>query len=206
MDENDVEILWREVAYQGYMGIELLRFRHRLYGGGGSGEIAREVIERGHAVTVLPYDAIRDEVVMIEQLRVGALARGDPAPWLLEVIAGVVEPGEEAPEVARREAMEEAGLALDAVTEILTHYTSPGIVTETITLYYAAVDASAAGGVHGLAAEGEDIRVQVLGFEAAMAALAEGRITSGPAVIALQWLALNRASLRAGDGFKKSGE
>ena len=191
MDSSDVEILGREAAYDGYLKIQRLRMRHRLYAGGTSGEIAREVIERGHAVAVLPYDPVRDEVVMIEQLRIGALLRGDAAPWLLEVIAGVVEPGE---------ALEEAVLTIDEVTEILTHYTSPGILTETITLYHATVDAASAGGVHGLAEEGEDIRVHVLGFEAAMAALAEGRITSGPAVVALQWLALNRAALRGEAG------
>ena len=200
MDSSDVEIMGREAAYDGYLKIQRLRMRHRLYAGGTSGEIAREVIERGHAVAVLPYDPVRDEVVMIEQLRIGALLRGDAAPWLLEVIAGVVEPGEEGHEVARRESLEEAGLTIDEVTEILTHYTSPGILTETITLYHATVDAASAGGVHGLAEEGEDIRVHVLGFEAAMAALAEGRITSGPAVVALQWLALNRAALRGEAG------
>ena len=200
MDSSDVEILGREAAYDGYLKIQRLRMRHRLYAGGTSGEIAREVIERGHAVAVLPYDPVRDEVVMIEQLRIGALLRGDAAPWLLEVIAGVVEPGEEGHEVARRESLEEAGLTIDEVTEILTHYTSPGILTETITLYHATVDAASAGGVHSLAAEGEEIRVHVLGFEAALAALAEGRITSGPAVVALQWLALNRAALRGEAG------
>ena len=200
MDSSDVEILGLEAAYDGYLKIQRLRMRHRLYAGGTSGEIAREVIERGHAVAVLPYDPVRDEVVMIEQLRIGALLRGDAAPWLLEVIAGVVEPGEEGHEVARRESLEESGLTIDEVTEILTHYTSPGILTETITLYHVTVDAASAGGVHGLAEEGEDIRVHVLGFEAAMAALAEGRITSGPAVVALQWLALNRAALRGEAG------
>ncbi len=206
MDAGAIEILDREVVYQGFSRVRRLRLRHPLYAGGTSAELTREVIERGHAVTVIPYDPRRDEVVMIEQLRIGALARGDAAPWLLEVIAGIVEEGEDPADVARREAKEEAGLDLADVREIYTHYTSPGIMTETITLYHAEIDAGAAGGLHGLAVEGEDIRVLVLGFDQAMAAIEDGRISSGPAILALQWLALNRMALRAAAGIEGSSE
>ena len=200
MDRGDVEIFGREIVHDGYLEVLQTRLRHRLHAGGWSRELTREVIERGHAVAVLPYDAARDEVVMVEQLRIGAVIRGDDAPWLLEIVAGIVEPGEDLVEVARREAMEEAGIELGNTMPILTYYTSPGVLSETIAIFHAEVDARGAGGVHGLAEEGEDIRVVVLDFAAAMAALAEGRVTASPAVIALQWLALNRDELRRAAG------
>ena len=193
--KDDVELRASEVVYQGHFRVELLRLRHRLYGGGMGPEISREILRRGDAVAVLPYDVERDEVVMVEQFRIGPYVRGE-SPWQLEIIAGLIEPGELADQVAIRESREEAGLALGDVTLIHEFYTSPGATSECIKLYLAPVDARQAGGVHGLKDEGEDIRVVVLPFDAAMAALREGRIKSSPAVVALQWLALNHRDQR----------
>jgi ADP-ribose pyrophosphatase len=195
-DESDVRVLDREVVFQGYFQVERIRLRHRLYEGGMGAEIVREVFERGHAVAVLPYDPARDEVVLVEQFRVGPFARGD-APWQLEIIAGIIEDGEDTLEVAHREAAEEAGLELGELVPIVDFYSSPGASTEHIATFCARVGAGGAGGVHGLADEGEDIRVVVMSFAEAMATLADGRIKASPAIIALQWLALNREKLQA---------
>lgn len=192
---EDVEVLWRETAFRGYLRVERLRLRHRLYAGGMGGELAREVIQRGDAVAVLPYDPVRDQVVLIEQFRVGPYVRGD-APWQIEIVAGIVEGDEASAAVAYREAREEAGLDLAELTHVLDYYSSPGVMSEHIAVFVARIDASGAGGVHGLDEEGEDIRVLTLGFDEAIAALAAGRIKASPAVIALQWLALNRDALR----------
>ena len=189
-DPHDIEVLARETVCQGYFRVERIRLRHRLYEGDMGPEIVREVFERGHAVAVLPYDPVRDEVVLIEQFRVGPFARGD-VPWQLEIIAG-----EDTLEVAHREAAEEADLELEELVPILDYYSSPGASTEHIAVFCARVDATTAGGVHGLAEEGEDIRVVVMGFADTMAALRAGRIMASPAIIALQWLALNRDDLR----------
>lgn len=192
---KQVEVIERTTAYAGHFSVEVLRLRHGQYDGNMGPEIRRELIDRGHAVAVLPYDSKRDEVVLIEQFRVAPYAVGDE-PWMLEAIAGLIEDGEDPADVVRREAAEEAGLTLTEVDELLTIYTSPGALSERITIYHAPVDASGAGGIHGVAEEGEDIRVVVMAFDGAMAALGEGRITSGPSVVALQWLALNRDRLR----------
>lgn len=194
-EPGDVQILGRETAFRGYLRVERLRLRHRLYAGGMGGELTREVIRRGNAVAVLPYDPERDRVVLIEQFRIGPYARGDE-PWQIEIVAGIVEHGEEPVGVARREAREEAGLDFTELTHALDYYSSPGILSEHIAVFVARVDASDAGGVHGLDEEGEDIRVLAIGFDEAMTLLAEGRIEASPAVIALQWLALNRDVLR----------
>lgn len=192
---DDVEVLKRETVYQGYYRVGRYELRHRLFDGGVGQPINREVLERGHAVAVLPYDPVRDEVVLIEQFRIGAYVGGD-APWLLEIVAGMVDAGEDVEAVARREAVEEAGLTLGRLWPVARYYSSPGAVSERITVFCAPVDATTADGVHGLDHEGEDIRVVVLSFADAMRALADGHIAVSPAVIALQWLALNRDRLR----------
>lgn len=191
-----VELQARETCHDGVFRLARLRLAHELFGGGMSRPLTRELFERGHAVAVLPYDPVRDAVVLIEQFRVGALERA-AGPWLVEIVAGVID-GDEAPEaVARREAVEEAGLRLGRVAPICRFYVSPGGTSESIQLFCGEVDAGAAGGIHGLAEEGEDIRVFVEPFAAALRRLADGSIDSASPVIALQWLALNRERLRA---------
>ena len=194
---DDVEVIDKTTAYQGYFRLDRYRLRHRLFAGGWSKEISREILERGHAAAVLPYDPAGDAVVLIEQFRAGPFARGaGDSPWLLEIVAGIID-GEETPErVARREAVEEAGLEITEMIPIVGYYASPGAVSEHIEVYLGRVDSAGAGGVHGLEAEGEDIRVVPVSFDEAMAWLAAGRIMASPAIIALQWLALNRDEVR----------
>jgi ADP-ribose pyrophosphatase len=194
--EKDVKILDISDRYSGYFRIVLYRFRHRLFAGGWSGEIRRELFERGHAVGVLPYDPAADAVVLIEQFRIGALAAG-MSPWLTEVVAGIVEDGEAPQEVARRETREEAGLELSGLMPMCRYIVSPGGSSESVTLYCGRVDSRGAGGLHGLPEEHEDIRVDVLSFAEAMRWLEEGRIANAITIIALQWLALNRDRVRA---------
>jgi ADP-ribose pyrophosphatase len=195
MDANDVEMIARETVYSGYTSIERWRLRHRTFAGGWSAPIQREVIERGHAAAVLPYDPVRDEVVLIEQFRPGALGAG-MNPWIVEIVAGIVEPGESAEAVATREAMEEAGCRVTQLLPITRCLVSPGILTETVTIYCGRTESRGLGGVHGLDHEGEDIRAFVLKLDAALERLADGGIANAIAVVALQWLALNRDNVR----------
>ncbi len=194
---QDVEVLKRETVYQGYYRVGRYELRHRLFAGGFGAPVDREVLERGEAVAVLPYDPVRDQVVLIEQFRIGGYVTGE-APWMLEIPAGAVDHGEAVEAAARREVLEEAGLRLSRLWPVLRYYTSPGTLSERIIVFCAPVDAGDAGGIHGLADENEDIRVAVMPFAEAMAAVNDGRIVASPAVIALQWLALNRDRLRAG--------
>ena len=112
--KNDVEIIARETLYSGFFSMDLYRFRHRLFNGEMSGEIRREIFERGHAAVLLPFDPVRDEVVLVEQIRIAAYDVSE-SPWLLEMVAGMIEEGETVEDVARREALEEAGLVDDAL-------------------------------------------------------------------------------------------
>ncbi len=194
-DDRKVEILQRSLRYQGYFKVEALRLRHSLFAGGMGPPISRELVQRGHAVAVLPYDPVGDEIVMIEQFRIGPWAAGDAA-WTMEVVAGIIEAGEDPIDVARRETREETGLEVADLVEMMAIYTTPGALSEHVRIYCGRVDASGAGGVHGLAAEGEDILVHVLPYRDVLAGLENGRFNVGPAVLALQWLALHRERLR----------
>jgi nudix-type nucleoside diphosphatase (YffH/AdpP family) len=124
MTDPRVLVLEQTVAFDGFFKVIRYRLRHRQFAGGMGAELVREVLERGHAVVVLPFDPMRDQVVLIEQFRIGAL--GVVAdPWLVEPVAGIIEPGETAPEVARREALEEAGLELMDLVPACSYFASP---------------------------------------------------------------------------------
>ncbi|EPW5459920.1 ADP-ribose diphosphatase [Enterobacter hormaechei] len=193
--KNDVEIIARETLYSGFFSMELYRFRHRLFNGEMSGEIKREIFERGHAAVLLPFDPVRDEVVLVEQVRIAAYDTSE-TPWLLEMVAGMIEEGESVEDVARREALEEAGLAIGRTKPVLSYLASPGGTTERSSIMVGEVDATTAKGVHGLADENEDIRVHVVSREQAYQWVEEGLIDNAASVIALQWLQLHHQNLR----------
>ncbi|MFP2768719.1 ADP-ribose diphosphatase [Oceanisphaera sp. KMM 10153] len=188
---EDVQLLAEEVGYKGFFRLFRLRLRHKLFAGGWSREMTRELFDRGHAAAVLPYDPVRDEVVLVEQFRVGAVY-AEGSPWLLEVVAGIVEAGESAEDVVRREAQEEAGLTLNSLTRVMSYFSTPGGCSERITVFIGEVDASQAAGHAGLDSESEDIRVHRLPREQAMQWLADGKIDNATSIIALQWLELQR--------------
>ena len=193
--KNDVEIIARETAWKGFFSIVRYRFRHRRFNGEMSNEVGREVFERGHAAVLLPYDPLRDEVVLIEQIRIPAFDVSE-TPWLLEMVAGIIEPNESAEDVVRREAVEEAGLTVGRVKPVLNYLASPGGTSERLSILVGEVDASLAKGCHGLEEENEDILVHVVSREQAYRWVEEGIIDNAASVIALQWLALHHEKLR----------
>ena len=196
VDREDVELMGREVVHDGFFRLDRYRLRHRQFAGGPGPVLTREILERGRVAAVLPVDPERDRVVLIEQFRPGAWA-ADWDPWLLECVAGVIEPGETPEVLARREAQEEAGCTVTDLVPIATFLTSPGATTETVRLFCGRVDSEGVGGLHGLATEGEDIRVTVMPVDDAVALLDEGRIVNAKTIIALQWIALHYSSLKA---------
>ncbi len=193
--KNDVEIIARETLYSGFFSMELYRFRHRLFNGEMSGEIRREIFERGHAAVLLPFDPVRDEVVLVEQIRIAAYDVSE-SPWLLEMVAGMIEEGESVEDVARREALEEAGLIVGRTKPMLSYLASPGGTSERLSIMVGEVDATTADGIHGLADENEDIRGHVVSREQAYQWVEEGKIDNAASVIALQWLQLHYQTLR----------
>ncbi len=192
---TDVEVIEKTTPYVGHFQIDVYRLRHKRFGGGWSEVMSRELFERGHATVVLPYDPVRDAVVLIEQFRIGAYAAG-LAPWLIEPVAGIVEAGETPEEVARREAVEEAGCEITDLEPIGTVLSTPGGCSEVLHLYCGRVDSAGIGGIHGLTQEHEDIRAFVEPVDAVLERLAKGEYNKAITVMTLQWLALNRERLK----------
>jgi ADP-ribose pyrophosphatase len=192
----DVEIAQAETAFQGFLRMDVFRFRHRLFRGGWSGWRGYDVMRRGPAVAVVPYDPDRDQVVLVEQLRLPALLAG-ASPWQIEVPAGLVERGEPPDAVAVRETREETGLVpLGALIPIQSYLPSPGDSDQSVLLYCARVDATGAAGLHGVPEEGEDIRVVVNTFAEVEALLDAGKIENGHSLVGLYWLVRHRERLR----------
>lgn len=190
--KSDVTIAPIEILYSGFFKINLYQFEHALFSGGTSQIIEREILERGDAVAVLPYDPITEQVLLIEQIRIGAI-KSKQSPWLLECIAGMTDGSLDYEDVVKREAFEEAGLVLHELEFMLSYLSSPGGTTERLHLYLAKTDLSGLqSGIYGLASEGEDIKTHILGFDDALSRLNNGEIDNAATVISLQWLALNR--------------
>ncbi len=187
----------KEIAYSGFFRLEKYWLTHSLYGGGWSEEICRELFVRGRCVAVLLYDPHTDKVVLIEQFRVGAILNPNKA-WLIEIVAGAIEDGETAVEVAHREALEEAGCEIQELMVINEFYTTPGGMAERITLFCGKVDSTKIrAGVHGLAEEHEDILVRTVDFVEAYRMVESNEIDSAIPILAIQWLALNKHKLQA---------
>lgn len=193
---DDVRIEKRETVFQGFFRMDKLWLTHPRFDGREMPVFARELFIRGDATCVIPYDPVRDEVVLLEQFRLGALGRRQ-SPWLLELVAGMNKEGEDPMEVARREAEEEAGLTFIHLEPVCDYLVSPGGTTEMVHLFAGCISTESAGGLYGLEEEHEDIRAHVFSFEEAIAMLADGRINNAAAIIALQWLQLNRPRLRS---------
>jgi ADP-ribose pyrophosphatase len=201
---DDVEIIRNHTVFDGYFSMSEYHLRHRTHDGGWSETMSREVFQRGPVVAVLPYDAKRDRLVMIEQFRIGAYAAirdgiivdKSESPWLLECVAGVVEDGEAPEDVARRELMEEANCQALDIFHVNTWHASPGAINEPIAFYCANVDSSTSQGIHGLDHEDEDIRVFTVSPQTAIDWLDGGTLSNGMTIIALQWFALNHKKLQ----------
>jgi ADP-ribose pyrophosphatase len=192
--ELKIEVDQRETLFDSFLRVDRLKLRHSLFAGGWSELMTRELILRPRAVGVLLFDPAQQQVVLVRQIRVGMLDEGQN-PWLLELVAGMVESGEEPIEVAARESLEEANTKPQDLLQICEYYNSPGISNERITLFCGRVDATQAGGIFGLDAEHEDIEVVVLSLADALAKVASGEINNAMSIIALQWLQLNQPML-----------
>ncbi|GAB1265468.1 NUDIX domain-containing protein [Aurantivibrio infirmus] len=194
-NNRDVEIIERDAAYSGFFRLDKISLRHKLFAGGWSESIHRELFVRGEAVAIILYDPANDLVGLIEQFRIGALEE-NYGPWCLEVVAGMVESGESSEQVAVRELKEEANVTADKFEYICNYLSSPGGTDEKLHLYCGFCDLSNAGGVYGLPSEGEDIRVCVFPAQEVFGSLLDGRFNNAATLICLQWLQLNHSRLR----------
>lgn len=189
------DVIARDRAYEGFFKMDVFTLRFELFRGGMSPEIEREVLIARQSVCCLPYDPVRDEVVLVEQFRTAAYAAGEEFPWMLEAPAGLMEPGEDAPETAKREVGEETGCTVSALDYAGPLLSSQGALSERTNVFIGRAATEGVGGIHGMESEGENIRVLVLPFDDAMALFNSGKIQSAFGAVPLLWLSRHRERL-----------
>ncbi len=180
----------REAMYDGYFALNRYTFETQLFQGGWSESFQREIFERGHAAAGLLLDPVREEVVLVEQFRPGAVAT-EEHPWLLELVAGVIEEGEQPDEVFRRESVEESGCEVKRVRKICDYLVSPGGTTERVWLFLGEIDSQHIDKFGGLDAEHEDILIHKMKVSDLFEKLEAGKLNNAMTLIAVQWLKLN---------------
>nr|MBA2817117.1 GDP-mannose pyrophosphatase NudK [Candidatus Pantoea persica] len=152
-----------------------------------SGEVVRhrrEVYDRGNGATILLYDRDKNSVVLTRQFRMATWVNGNADGMLIEACAGLLD--NDTPEdCIRKEASEETGYTVGAVTKLYEAYMWPGGVTELIHFFAAeyndALCDNAGGGV-----EDEYIDVLELAFPDALAMVKDGRIRDGKTIMQQQ--------------------
>lgn len=191
-----VNVYAKAYPYSDFFAVEDLNLSHTRFDGSTSATMDRAAFVSADAVTVLPYDPIRQRVLLIEQFRIAPFVRGDKQPWLLEPIAGRVDAGETEATTARREALEEAGIALRELHLVSGYYPSPGALTEYVTSYVGIADLpDDVVGVGGLASEQEDISSMILSFDDLMSLADQGALDTGPLLLTALWLARHKDKL-----------
>jgi len=180
----------KENVYSGFFKLNKYLLSNQLFQGGWSANYTREIFERGHAAAVLLFDKKRDKLVFVEQFRPGAIAT-EKSPWLLELVAGMIEKGEDPEEVVRRETLEEAGGQVLRLEKICEYLVSPGGSTERIWLYLGEVDSLKLANFAGLDQEQEDIKIHCVSTQTAFEWLESGRLNNAMTIIAIQWLKLH---------------
>lgn len=208
-NSEDVELLEQEEVYSGFHRIVRMRLRHRLYGGGWSNPIDREISDRGEAASVVVYDPELDAVCLVEQFRAATMRKpsGDitalgntktstSSPWSLEIVAGMLDKEGETPEeLVRRELQEEAGLTPSYIEKITSYWVSPGGSSARMHIYVALCDLQNAGGIYGLEEESEDILAEVVPLETVYQYSINEESSNAATLIGLQWLTINRERL-----------
>ncbi len=201
LDRSDVTDHGTRHVHDGFFNTEDHHLSHTRFDGATQGPLHRSVFRVADAVTVLPYDPVRDRILLVEQFRAGPYAHGDAAPWLLEPIAGILDAGESAEASVRREAREEANLDLGALHFVARYYPSPGGVAQVLFSYLGIADLpDSAAGLGGHADEGEDIRSHLVPYDQACRMLADGDMADAPLILTMQYLMMHRDRLRAAVG------
>jgi|TARA_B110000902_G_scaffold73134_1_gene86336 ADP-ribose pyrophosphatase len=197
----DVEVIEDQISFKGFYQLNTLALRHKLFLGGWSKTVSRELFKRHDAVGVLLYDPLLDAVALVEQFRIGVFGsdvarKNHQSPWILELVAGLIDKEEVPAEVARREAFEESGIIVEDIEPVGEYYSSPGGSNEYFYSFIGRADLTHAGGIHGLENEGEDIKVHLIQLDELWSKLDQGVLINAHTLIAVQWLKLHYKELK----------
>jgi ADP-ribose diphosphatase len=194
---RDVVVHAHKRAYVNFFAMEEMDLQFRRFDGSLSPVVNRGVALVGRASVVLPYDPVRDQVLLVEQFRAATYIAGEKQPWMWEPVAGLIDLGETAEQAACREAMEEAGVQINRLETVSSGYPSSGSSGEFIHIFVGLTDLSLVNGGGGVAGENEDLRSQILDFDSLMQGVDADLYQDMPLATAALWLARNRARLRA---------
>jgi ADP-ribose pyrophosphatase len=197
----DVEVVEDQISFKGFYQLNTVALRHKLFRGGWSKTVSRELFKRHDAVGVLLYDPLLDAVALVEQFRIGVFGsdvarKNHQSPWILELVAGLIDKEEVPVEVARRESFEESGIIVEDIEPVGEYYSSPGGSNEYFYSFIGRADLTHAGGIHGLENEGEDIKVHLIQLDELWSKLDQGLLINAHTLIAVQWLKLHYQELK----------
>ncbi len=194
---RDVIVHAHKRAYVNFFAMEEMDLQFRRFDGSMSPVVNRGVALVGRASVVLPYDPVRDQVLLVKQFRAATYIAGEKQPWMWEPVAGLIDLGETADQAACREAMEEAGVHINRLEAVSSGYPSSGSSGEFIYIFVGLTDLSLVNGGGGVAGENEDLRSQILDFDSLMQGIDADLYQDMPLVTAALWLSRHRERLRA---------
>jgi ADP-ribose pyrophosphatase len=176
-----------ETLFDEFFKVQRSMLQFEKFDGSYSPKVTRYSFSKWDAVAILVYHTQKDAYILVRQMRYPPTHHAID-PWIIEIVAGGITPGEDEVSAGRREVEEETGYQPLHMQRIMRFYVSPGIMSERITLFYTEVDESSRltpGG--GLLDEDEDIQLIWVPRLAAMDWLAQQFVCDAKTIIALQW-------------------
>ncbi len=184
------KIINKKNIHKGFWEINELSFIHQKHDGKWSNEIKREIFSGAQVATLLPYDPIKKEIVLIQQFRAGVISKY-PDSYLYEIVAGIIDKNESPEETALRECMEETGCEVNKIFPIQSYFPAPGSSESFYHMYLGEIKSFDGSRIKGLESENEDILVSSFKIEVVRKMLENKIIINGLTLIALQWFFLN---------------
>ena len=183
------KIINKKNLYSGFFSLDKYEFIHEKHNGEWTSTVEREVFSGAHVSTLLPYDPIKKEIILIQQFRAGALSRYDEN-YLLEIVAGIIDEGENPEQTAIRECFEETGCEVKKIHPIQSYFPAPGSSESFYHIYLGEIQAFDGERIKGLEKENEDILVKSFKIDEVRQMLKEKKIMNGLTLVALQWFFL----------------
>ena len=187
---SNFKIISKKNLYKGFFKMNEVTLKYKKYNGKWSKDLKRELFGGAQVSAVLPYDPVKNEIILIQQFRPGTISR-NLNNYLIEIVAGMIDPGEKPETAAKRECLEETGCEVKKIIPIQGYFPAPGSSESFYHLFLAEIETFKGTRVMGLESENEDILVKSFKVEEVREKMKNGEILNGVALIALQWFFLN---------------